>query len=137
MWTGGKQPVSLKAARGVSEQRLENMIVAGPALLSGDWLLIGQQESTGYGGRIDLLALAPDASLVLIELKRDRTPREVVAQALDYAAWVERLTADRIVKIYRRFAGDGDLAAAFKVKFGEELDEDALNNSHQDRKSDG
>jgi len=25
---------------------------------------------------------------VLIELKRDRTPREIVAQALDYASWV-------------------------------------------------
>ena len=43
------------------------------------------------GGRIDLLAIAPDASLVLIDLKRDRTPREVVAQALDYASWVEQL----------------------------------------------
>src|SRR3546814_1317275 len=94
-------------------------------------MLIGSQEHTGFGDRIDLLAIAPDASLVLIELKRDPTPREVVAQALDYAAWVEQLTADRIVKIYRRFAGDGDLAAAFKVRFGEELDEDALNNSHQ------
>jgi RecB family endonuclease NucS len=46
-------------------------------------MLIGRQENTGHGGRIDLVALAPDASLVLIELKRDKTPREVVAQALD------------------------------------------------------
>ena len=45
-------------------------------------MLIGRQEDTGYGGRIDLLAVAPDGALILIELKRDRTPREVVAQAL-------------------------------------------------------
>ena len=37
----------------------------------------------GAGGRIDLLALEPDSSLVLIEIKRDRTPRELGAQALD------------------------------------------------------
>ena len=30
----------------------------------------------------------------LIEIKRDRTPREVVAQALDYACWVDRLRAE-------------------------------------------
>jgi len=40
------------------------------------------------GGRIDLLAIAPDGALVIIEIKRGRTPREVVAQALDYAGCV-------------------------------------------------
>lgn len=42
----------------------------------------------------------PDGALVLIELKRDRTPREVVAQALDYACWVEKLEAEDIAAIY-------------------------------------
>src|SRR3546814_17665810 len=94
-------------------------------------MLIGSQEHTGFGDRIDLLAIAPDASLVLIELKRDPPPREVVAQALDYAAWVEQLTADRIVKIYRRFAGDGDPAAAFMARVGQEIYAHALTNTTQ------
>lgn len=59
-------------------------------------MIIGHQENTLDKGRIDLLAIAPDASLILIKLKRDRTPREVVAQALDYASWVDDLTADRL-----------------------------------------
>ena len=111
IWTVDAQPAPLKSAVLASEQFLEDMIVSAPALLSEDWLLIGRQESTGQGGRIDLLALAPDASLVLIELKRERTPREVVAQALDYAVWVERLQANEIEAIYQRFkpgAFDGD-----------------------------
>jgi RecB family endonuclease NucS len=94
---------ALPIQRLAREQQLEDMIVAQPAILSNEWLLIGQQESTGFGGRIDLLAIAPDASLILVELKRDRTPREVVAQALDYAAWVENLTSDQISDIYQRF----------------------------------
>ena len=53
-------------------------------------------RDTGFGGRIDLLAIAPDGSLILIELKRNRTPREVVAKALDYASWVEKLRVDEI-----------------------------------------
>lgn len=96
VWTVGAQPELLKDAQLVSEQLLEDMIVQAPGLLSDDWMLIGRQENTGHGGRIDLLALAPDVSLVLIELKRDRTPREVVGQALDYAAWVEKLKVEAI-----------------------------------------
>ena len=70
---------------------MEERINAAARRLSEEWMLIGRQKETGFGGKIDLLAIAPDSSLVLIELKRDRTPREVVAQALDYASWVEKL----------------------------------------------
>jgi hypothetical protein len=107
------------------------MIVAAPRILSDEWMLIGRQADTGTGGRIDLLAIAPDGALVLIELKRDRTPREVVAQALDYAGWVERLRPEEIADIYGRFAPRGNLAEDFRRHFGHELDEDSLNNSHQ------
>jgi RecB family endonuclease NucS len=75
-----------------SEQLLEDMIVQDPRILSSEWMLIGRQEITTFGGRIDLLAMAPDGPLVLIELKRDRTPREIVAQALDYASWLQGLS---------------------------------------------
>jgi hypothetical protein len=107
------------------------MIVSAPQILSSEWMLIGRQEQTGFAGRIDLLAIAPDASLVLIELKRNRTPREVVAQALDYASWVEQLSAEKIVQIYQRFSKGGNLGDAFKLHFGAELDEETLNESHQ------
>jgi RecB family endonuclease NucS len=53
-----------------SEQLLEDMIVAAPAILSDQWMIIGRQVNTRFGGRIDLLAIAPDGSLILIELKR-------------------------------------------------------------------
>jgi hypothetical protein len=107
------------------------MIVAAPRLLSEEWMLIGRQEDTGLGGRIDLLAVAPDGTIVLIELKRDRTPREVVAQAVDYAYWVSGLDPEDIAAIYGRFAPGRSLADDFRERFGQELDEDALNRSHQ------
>ncbi|MCY4026821.1 MAG: hypothetical protein OXH75_10985 [Acidobacteria bacterium] len=58
-----------------SEKQLEDMIVAAPEVLSSDWMLIGRQEKTSYGKIVDSLAslaVAPDGSLVLIELKRGR-----------------------------------------------------------------
>lgn len=131
IWTVGARPTALATTTLINEQQLEDMIVAAPEILSGEWMLIGRQEPTGLGGRIDLLAIAPDGSLVLIELKRHRTAREVVAQALDYASWVEKLTADRIAQIYQRFSNGGSLDAAFLKRFGVELDEDTLNASHQ------
>ncbi len=131
IWKIGAKPAPLPTSTLLSEQQLEEMIVAAPEILSSEWMLIGRQESTGFGGRIDLLAIAPDGSLVLIELKRNKTPREIVAQAIDYASWVEQLTADRIVQIYDRFTKGGDLAADFKKKFKAELDEETLNAAHQ------
>jgi hypothetical protein len=131
IWRVGDQPAPLASSKLASEQLLEAMIVREPRILSAEWMLIGQQEITTHGGRIDLLAIAPDGSLVLIELKRDRTPREIVAQALDYASWVADLTADRIVQIYSRFTKGGSLEADFHSRFGVELDEETLNQSHQ------
>lgn len=131
IWKVGDLPTPLNVGKLASEQLLENMIAKDPRILSNEWMLIGQQEYTTYGGRIDLMAIAPDGSLVLIELKRDKTPREIVAQALDYASWVQDLTADRIVQIYERFSKGGSLQEAFLQRFGAALDEESLNQTHQ------
>jgi len=131
IWKVGEKPAQLTLGRLASEQRLEEMIVRDPEILSSEWMLIGRQEITSHGGRIDLLAIAPDGSLVLVELKRDRTPREIVAQALDYASWVQQLTPERIAQIYQRFSNGGNLDEAFRRRFGADLDEETLNESHQ------
>ena len=131
LWNVGLQPYPLVESTLAKEQLLEDMIVAAPRLLSDEWMLIGRQESTGFGGRIDLLAIAPDGSLILIEIKRDRTPREVVAQALDYAVWVEKLRGEDVDAIYRRFEPGRSLAEDFRNRFGLALDEEGLNQSHQ------
>ncbi len=131
LWKVSAQPQQLAESILASEKLLEDMIVANPQLLSDEWLLIGRQEDTGFGGRIDLLAIAPDGTLVLIEIKRDRTPREVVAQALDYASWVQTLHAENIAGIYSRFAPKRSLANDFQDRFGQKLDEETINENHQ------
>lgn len=131
LWRVALKPEPLREAVLSSEALLEDMIVANPDILSREWMIIGRQEDTGFGGRIDLLALAPDGALILIELKRGRTPREVVAQAIDYASWAEHLPAEDIARIYSRFSGGGSLDLAFRERFGTVLDPEALNQSHQ------
>jgi hypothetical protein len=124
IWTVSTIPAQLSESQLPNEKTLEDMIVAAPAILSEEWMLIGRQERTNSGGIVDLLAIAPDGALVVIELKRGRTPRDVVAQAIDYAAWVETLQTKEIAAIYGRFCPDRDLAADFKARFAQDLDEE-------------
>jgi hypothetical protein len=124
-------PQPLREAKLVSEAQLEEMIIAAPEFISSQWMIIGRQVDTRQGGRIDLLAIAPDSGLVLIELKKDRTPRDVVAQAVDYASWVERLDAQAIARIYGDFRKGRSLDADFKTRFSLTLDLDAEERAHQ------
>jgi len=131
IWKVGNKPEPLIEVSLGKEALLEKMIVEDSMILSTRWMLIGQQVHTSHGGFIDLLALNQDSQLIVIELKRNQTPREVVAQALDYASWAQNLTADEIASIYDRFSSGGSLGEAFQQRFGLALDEEQLNSSHQ------
>ena len=67
------------------EGRLEDWLWRDIGLLSDELMLIGRQIRQ-YGLPLDLLAVDREGNLVVVELKRDKTPRDVVAQALDYAS---------------------------------------------------
>ena len=81
------------------ESRLEELIESDPAILGEPLLLIGRQVPTDYGKFIDLLAVTAEGALHVLELKRDRTPRSVVAQVLDYGSWVEGLSHSQVIDI--------------------------------------
>ena len=57
--------------------------------------------------------------------------RDVVAQALDYASWMESLRSEDVVAIYGRFAPGRSLAEDFRARFGSDLDEETLNHGHE------
>jgi len=84
--------VVLNKSKLESEDRLETWIENDPSILGIDLLIIGRQVVTEYGGKIDLLGISSEGDLIIIELKRDKTPREIIAQVLDYASWVKSLT---------------------------------------------
>jgi hypothetical protein len=112
-----------------TEDRLEQWIADDVSLLGLDLLIIGRQVRTSSGGKIDLLAIDQQGDLVILELKRDRTPREVVAQALDYASWVDRLLAPQIAEFSLEYLKQ-PLAEAFRERFETPLP-DAVNKDHR------
>jgi len=82
---------SLRRSKLDLEERLEGLLHGDVSVLSDDLLVIGRQTQTGFGGYIDLLCLDRNGDVVIVELKRDKTPRDITAQVLDYASWVRDL----------------------------------------------
>lgn len=125
-----QHPRAIPQDRLALESRLEHWLREDIGLVSNDLLLIGQQVQTAYGGSIDLLAINSDGDLVILELKRDKTPRDIVAQVLDYASWAQTLSHDLIKETFSNFSHGQSLEAAFRTKFQTDLP-DVLNERHR------
>lgn len=111
-----------------NESMVEGWIAKQPELLGLEILVIGRQVVTDFGGRIDLLGVDTDGNLVIVELKRDRTPREIVAQVLDHASWVAALTTRQVHDMATAFLGRR-LDRAFRERFDAALPP-TLNDAH-------
>ena len=118
-----------------SETKLENWLESDISILDPDLLVVGRQVRTDFGGAIDLLCLDREGDIVVIELKKDQTPRDVTAQALDYASWARNLDDGDIRKIWDAYLEkhsrkDILLNEAFDEKFDCPLP-DVLNANHR------
>ncbi|NUW05962.1 DUF91 domain-containing protein [Streptomyces sp. CAI-21] len=133
LWRVDDKPVRVATRAMPLESRLEELIEADPGILGTPLLLLGRQVPTAYGKVVDLLGMDAEGGLHVLELKRDRTPREVVAQVLDYGSWVQGLTNEQIRDIYGAYARRRGLAEeldeAFALRFGGSPPE-ALNSTH-------
>ncbi|MCB5187489.1 hypothetical protein LG200_05645 [Methylobacillus caricis] len=126
IFTVNSQNQLIEAPRVLLEReiQLEEWLHNSPwAVANEDLLIIGRQTkaSIAENNRYpDLLALDKDGNIVVIELKKGKAPREVIAQILEYAAWASQLSADQIKEI-ANINLNSDVYAIFKEYF--EVDE--------------
>lgn len=113
-----------------AEMDIENIIAEKIEIIDPNLLVIGRQIPTNSGGRIDILALDIEGNITIIELKRDRTPREVVAQVLDYASWVQSLTISDIKEIFRSNFQNKEIEQLFFEKLNADFPE-TVNENHR------
>jgi hypothetical protein len=129
--------VRIPATRLDQENRLEEYIHQDVELVRDDLWIIGRQVPTAFGHFIDLLAMNALGNLTVLELKRNRTPREVVAQSLDYGLWVKELERDEIARIFEEYVKKYrpthkalGFEAAFVERFGGRMPE-SINEAHE------
>jgi hypothetical protein len=138
IWRLGEKVEPVEFSPISSEERLEDILIDDISILGLNLILIGRQVSTSFGKVVDLLAMDADGKLVVIELKRDKTPREVVAQLLDYGSWVRALEDEDIAKIFdgylRKYLPQHagmSLDDAFCKRFGVKEMPESINDSHE------
>lgn len=131
MWRlEGDSVIPIASSSMDAEKRLEDALERDISILGLERLLIiGRQVATSFGKYVDLLALGPQGDVYVIELKRDRTPREVVAQALDYGSWVKDLDYEGLSDIFQAYGQGRSFDEAQQEAFGSLPEE--LNGSHQ------
>ncbi|NOZ21813.1 MAG: DUF91 domain-containing protein [Planctomycetes bacterium] len=96
------------------ESVLEGWLESNPdgIVEDGALLIIGRQVSTNLGSVIDLLGIDRRGDVVVLELKRDRTPRDTLAQSLEYASFVEQLDAQQLEGILCSYLNDESASLA-------------------------
>ena len=104
------------------EEDLEDLIAKNPTLLGDDLLVIDRQRDIPGVGIFDLLCIDAAGKVVIVELKRDQTPREAVAQALHYASWLDAADEQEILKNAQEYLGE-PLDVAFENRFNSQLPE--------------
>lgn len=130
LWRVDDRPQRIRPAAMPLEAKLEQLILDDPEILEARLLLLGRQVPTKYGKYIDLLGLDSEGVLHILELKRDRTPRDVVAQALDYASWVQELGNEDVRNIFAAGNPGSSLDEAFALRFDGAPVPDELNSGH-------
>lgn len=93
------------------EATLQSWLTANPDAILEDSAvqMIGREVTTNLGTFIDLLGLDRDGDVVVIELKRNETPRTTLAQALEYASFAATLDFETLQDLFRSFMGDENM----------------------------
>lgn len=89
----------------LERQDIEKWIEDYPDIL-GEKLLVVTTEYDKFdktNERLDLLAIDTKGNLVIVELKRDDSGKNVDLQAIKYAAYCSTLTIDQLVKEYQEY----------------------------------
>ena len=85
---------------------LETWVVTNPNIIGSGLAVIGRQVPT-KSGPMDILAIDKAGNTVIVELKRDKLPREALAQAVDYASDVTDWNIEKLSEICTKHTGKG------------------------------
>ena len=92
---GPERAYSSLKEEGYKEKDFQKWIEQKPEIVHPKLTKLGTFVTVGTK-EIDILGILPDGSITVVELKREKSPRETVAQAIDYASRIANIEKDRI-----------------------------------------
>lgn len=103
---------------------IQEWIETTPDILGEELLVIAKELALPSGIRLDLLAVDKEANLVVVELKRGGSGRDVEWQAIKYASYCSNFLPDEIFNYYAQYcqASDDEAQLAIEEFIDEELD---------------
>ena len=118
------------------ERHLECWLENSPWAIAQEPILIISRQESAFQEEIqricpDLLGIDKDGNLVIIELKKGRTPREVIAQLLEYAVWANDLSDDKIYDIASSYFRSMDIEKNLEQLIIETFETEEIPNLNQ------
>jgi hypothetical protein len=87
------------------KEDLEKWLKTNPKILGDNILIFGEQVWT-KSGPLDYLGIDTDGNIVIVELKRDKLARDVLAQAIDYASDAANWDLEKLNEICLTYSGN-------------------------------
>jgi CRISPR/Cas system-associated endoribonuclease Cas2 len=110
---------------------IQEWIEKTPDILGEDFLIIGKELLLLSGSRLDLLAIDKNARLVIIELKRDESGKDVDWQAIKYTSYCSNFLVEEIISHYASYLNSDEEEA--KARIDEFIDEELEILNHSQR----
>ncbi len=95
---------------------IQEWIEKCPNILGEELLVVGKEVTLRSGKRLDLLCIDKEASLVIVELKRDDSGTEVEWQAIKYASFCSNFRSEEIYQQYARYLDSSEYEAQKKIE---------------------
>lgn len=111
---------------------IQEWVEKNPEIIEENLLIIGKEVPLPSDIRIDLLAIDKNSNLVIIELKRDDSGRNIDWQAIKYASYCSNFTPTEIFRLYAEYLGTTEDEAETRIeKFIEAENFEELNKSQR------
>ena len=95
---------------------IQEWVEKNPEILGEELLIIGKEVPLPSNIRIDLLAIDKLANIVVIELKRDDSGRNVDWQAIKYVSYCSSFSQDEIFKTFAEYLGTDQAEAETQIE---------------------
>jgi len=110
---------------------IQDWIEKTPSILGQELLVIAKELPLPSGIRLDLLAIDKQANLAIIELKRDKSGRDVEWQAIKYASYCSNFSPDEVFTYYAQYLQSDTDEAQLRIEEFIDEEPDNLNQNQQ------